>query len=688
MIKPVVVLVALMILTAAACASPEPPGLVAAELSRDLSACQRPTTHGIQVGDLDRGADPCTDFYAYANGTWRSENPIPEGAPAWSRVIEGRNENRSRLKELLARLAQNDDWPQGSAQQLAGDYYASCMDEASIDQAGLEPVAPWLDEIAEAKSAADVQRLLRKLHAVAINVGFTLSGNYGYREPGEFLAYVSGGSLGLPDRDYYLKDEPRFVEAREQYRAHIARLLALAGTSDGADEIVALETRLAEASLDLATASNPTGSDHVAPFATLQTLASHFDWDAYFDEAKLPRGDLSINESKLLEQLDRELSAELVPTWKRYLTFQVLETAGPALSRPFADEISAFRDQYLLGMTDPKPRDVRCLESTETWLPDALGREYVARYFPPAAKQRLQGMLAQLVDALAQELPNIQWLTPETKTKALAKLATYHALVGYPDAWKDYAGVRIERDAYWANVSGARRFAVAANRRLIGGPTPRDYWQLPATATGAYIDFQLGQIALPAGFLPSAAFDLDATDAVSFGAIGAAAAHDITHGIDPLGSENDELGRPVVWWTDADREGFARQAQCVAQQYESYAIEPGVHFNGPQVQSEAVGDLAGVRLAYLALQKSMQTRPVPTVDGFTPEQQLFISYGQFRGAAETLERQRQLVESDSHPTAEYRVIGPLSNLPEFQRAFSCQPGAPMVRPADQRCAVW
>jgi putative endopeptidase len=692
--KPLAAPLALLAL-AAACAPPERPEIELTELNLHVDArsiCTQ-AQHGIESADLNRSIDPCTDFYEFANGTWRAENPIPAGAAAWGRRIASFDENRSRLKEILEQLSRREQWPAGSAEQLAGDHYASCMDEATIEALGLDPLAPWLDEIDAVRSIADVQRVLRELHAIAINVGFTVVGIYAYREPADFIAYVTAGSLGLPDRDYYLKDEPRFVEARDHYRAHIARLLALAGTAEeratqAAADILELETRLAAASLDAATASAPTESDHMAPYAKLKELAPHFDWDTYFDAAKLSRADLSINEAELLIQLEKEWTPDRVPTWKRYLTYSVLETAASSLSKPFVDESFAFKEQYLLGAIELKPRAARCLESTETWLSDALAKKYVERYFPPTAKKRLQGMLRALVSTLKQELASVQWLTTDTKAKALAKLETYNPLVGYPDTWRDYAGVRIRRDTYWANLVAARKFRVEDNRKLIGNPTPRDYWQLPATATGAYIDFQLGQIVLPAGFLLPPAFDVDATDAVNFGAIGISVAHDITHGIDPLGSENDERGRPVTWWTDADNEGFDRQAQCVVNQYEGYFIEPGVHFDGQQVRSEAVGDLAGARLAYLTLEKSLQHHAQPTLDGFTPEQQFFISWGQVRGAAETLERQRELVESDSHPTSKFRVIGPLASMPEFQKAFSCPAGAPMVRSPEQQCSVW
>jgi putative endopeptidase len=646
---------------------------------------------GIEPGDLDRTADPCTDFFAFANGAWRAANLIPPGQQRWSRRLAAGAENRRQLGALLQELASRTDRPRGSVEQQLGDHFGSCMDEAAIDAAGVTPLAPLLAEIAGVRDPDGVQRVIRRLHDLAIPVPFALTAASAYQDPALVVANVAASGLGLSDRDDYLKTDAPSAEKRERYRAHAAAVLALGGTSAEAAqkasaEVLAFETRLAEASLAPAAASDPTKTDHPHTFAQLVALAPRVDWDTYFAEAGLPRADVNVAEPAFLARVSRELEATPVVVWKAYLTWHLLESASPWLARPFADESFAFRDQYLGGASEPKPRAARCLESTETLLGEPLGRVYAERYFPPAAKAKVQEMVRELMAVLKDDVGRLEWMAPVTRQQALAKLAAYDVKVGYPDEWTDHAALVIRRHAFWANVAAGRRFGVEASRRRVGQRTGRAVWQLPPSSPLAYIDVQLNQIALPAGFLQGPAFDLARTDASNYGAVGIGIAHDLTHAIDPGGAEFDADGRPRNWWTDADRQAFAQRAQCVADQYEGYVVEPGLHQDGRRVMNEAVGDLAGVRLAYRALQRSQALRPAPVVDGFTAAQQFFLAWGQYRGVAESSALQRQMVASDSHAVARYRVMGPLATTPEFQQAFACKPGSAMVR--EPRCVVW
>jgi endothelin-converting enzyme/putative endopeptidase len=419
-----------------------------------------------------------------------------------------------------------------------------------------------------------------------------------------------------------------------------------------------------------------------------QLAASRFDWPRYFAEAGLPRADVNVAEPAFLARLDAELDSTPVPVWKAYLTWHLLESASPWLARPFAEESFAFKGKYLGGASEKPARAALCLESTEALLGEPLGRKYAERYFPPAAKARVQEMARELLALLQEEVSGVTWMTPATRKEALAKLAHYDVKVGYPDAWADYSRLAIRRDAFWADVAAARRFGVDADRGRIGQRVSRAIWQLPPSSPDAYIDVQLNLMALPAGFLQPPAFDPAATDAVNYGAIGIGIAHDLTHAIDSLGADFDAAGQPRNWWTDPDRQAFQQAGACVADQYAAYSIAPGVPLDGKRVQGEAIGDSAGVMLAYRALQRSMQRRPLPTIGGFTPEQQFFIAWGQFRGGAESPGLQRQMLAGDPHPVSKYRVIGPLANAPEFQEAFACTAGSVMVRPPDRRCRVW
>ena len=691
--------VVLSMVLAASCATPPPEPAKVATASTDpgrtpsTAPVSATTQRGIEAGDVNRSVDPCSDFYEYANGTWRAQNPIPPGKPRWSRRAVAREANRQKVRALVQELAAKPDWPGGSPEQLVGDHYASCMDEAAIDAAGISPIAPLLADIDAAKTPADVQRVVRRLHDLGIAAPFGEIGAADNHEPKDFLLNLVAGGLGLPDRDAYLKTEPQAAEVRAKYRQHVARVLALGGmpekaTLAAADGVIALEKRLAEASLDAKTAADSAATEHKTTFAQLKELAPHVEWDKYFDEARIPREPINVTEPKFLQQVDKELKTTPVAAWKTYLRWQLLDAASPWLSKAFAEEAFAFKDKTLGGATEMTPRAQRCLESTETLLGEPVGRKYADKYFTPAAKAKAREIANSLVAVLKEDVSGLPWMAADTKKKALEKLELTSVQIGYPDGWKNLSKVQIRRDAFWANIAQARKFNVDDVRRQVGKPTDRNGWQLPPSSPDAYLDPQLNELVLPAGFLQPPYFDVEATDAMNYGALGSGLAHDMTHAFDVTGAALDAMGRAQNWWTDADQKEFQKRAQCIMDQYEGYSIEPGVHHQGKLVLNEALGDQAGVHFAYVALKKSMATHAVPAVGGFTPEQQFFLAWGQFRGEAVRIEAQRQLVKGDPHAVPKFRVIGPLSNLPEFEQAFSCKPGAPMVRPPEQRCAVW
>jgi len=684
---------------AAACATKPPEPAKVATVTPEPAVPQNaappmgPPQNGIEAGDVNRSVDPCTDFYEYANGTWRAQNPIPAGKPRWSRRGVSRDTNKQQVRALVEELAAKSDWPAGSPEQLISDHHASCVDEAAVDAAGLTPVAPLLADLDAIKTPADVQRAIRRLHDLGIAAPFGETGAFDNHEPKDFLLNIVAGGLGLPDRDAYLKADAAAGALRDKYRQHVARVLALGGMPDkataaAATAVLALEKRLAEASLDAKTAGDPAATEHKMTYAQLKALAPHVDWDKYFDEAALPREPVNVTEPKFLQQVDKELKTTPVATWKIYLRWQLLDAASPALSKPFAEEAFAFKDKTLGGASEMSPRAQRCLDSTLALLGEPVGRKYTDKYFPPAAKAKANEIKNNLLAVLKEDVSGLAWMAPDTKQKALAKLDSMSVQLGYPDHWKDFSKVQIRRDAFWANVAQARKFAVDDVRRQVGKPTDRNGWQLPPFSPDAYLDAQLNELVVPAGFLQPPYFNVAATDAANYGALGAGLAHDMTHAFDVTGATLDAAGRAQNWWTDADQKEFHKRAQCIVDQYEGFTIEPGAHHQGKLVLNEALGDQAGIHFAYLALQKSMAAHPVPTVDGFTPAQQFFLAWGQFRGEAMGIETQRQIIKGDTHAVPKFRVIGPLSNLPEFAQAFACKAGAPMVRAADQRCAVW
>jgi endothelin-converting enzyme/putative endopeptidase len=670
-----------------------PPCLLLVLAPAALAADPAPA-HGIETADLDRSAEACTDFYQYANGAWRGANPIPPSMTRWSRRWAAGESAKERLRGILDEVSASRTWAPGSVEQLIGDHYASCMDEARIDALGFEPVRPLLADIDAIKDVAGLQRMIGRLHDLAINVPFGLTSSPDNHDPSQVIGDVYAAGLGLPDRDYYVKTEPRFQEAREKYRAHIASIFKLAGSQEAeakaaAETVFAMEKSLAEAALDNVALRDPAATDHKTAFADLQKLTPRFDWAAYFQSAGIPRADLNVQEPKFLQTVDRQLGETPIASWRTYLRWHLLHAAAPSFSTPFVEESFGFYSRYLGGAKEMKPRWKRCAESTDALLGEALGRKYVEKYFPPEAKVRMQDLVKNLLLAMGDTIRGLDWMGPDTKKKALEKLATFNPKIGYPDTWKDYSRVPVRRDAFWANVVAGTRFNVDDNRRQVGKPVDRGRWGMTPPTSDAYYNPLLNEIVFPAGILQPPAFSIDAVDAVNYGAIGVVIGHEISHGFDDQGAQYDATGRLRNWWTDADLKEFQARGQCVVDQFEGYFIEPGIHHNGKLVLGESIGDFAGARIAYRAFQKSREGKPpAPTIDGFTPEQQFFIAWGQFRGDAIRPEYQRLMVQSDPHPIAKYRVIGPISNLPEFQQAFSCPATSPMVRPPGKRCDVW
>jgi putative endopeptidase len=650
--------------------------------------------HGVYAEDVDRTANACSDFYAYANGAWREKNPIPASMVRWSRRWASGETAKDQLREILDEVSAKTSWPAGSVEQLIGDHYAACMDAPRIESAGIKPIAPLLGEIAALHDVAGVEKMVGRFHDMGIPVPFGIASGSDNHEPTQVIAQIYASGLGLPDRDYYVKTEPRFQEAREKYLAHVARMFELTGlpapkAKAAAQTVFDQEKALAEHSLDNVALRDPRATDHKMTFADMQKIAPHFDWTGYFEGAGLPRADLNVAEPAFLTELDRQLVQLPLASWKTYLQWHLLNAAAPSLSEAFVQADFDFFGAYLGGAKEMKPRWKRCVESTDALLGEALGRKYVEEYFPPEAKARMQGLVKNILLAMGETIRGLDWMGDATKAKAAQKLATFNPKIGYPDKWKDYSRVKIQRASFWDDVVAGQRFNVADDRAQIGKPVDRGRWGMTPPTSNAYYNPLLNEIVFPAGILQPPVFRMDATDAVNYGSIGVVIGHEISHGFDDQGAQYDAQGRLQNWWTAEDLERFHERGQCVARQFEGYFIEPGIHHNGKLVLGESIGDLAGARIALRAYELSRRGKgPEPTLDGFTPEQQFFVAWGQVRGDETRPETQRLMVQSDPHPVAQYRVLGPLSNMEEFARAFSCPAGSAMVRPPEKRCEIW
>jgi putative endopeptidase len=667
---------------------------VFAVLSVALVQPQSGTLRGIEVSDINRSVDACSDFYEFANGKWRAENPIPAAMPRWSRRWAAGEAAKDRLHEILDQVSALPAEPKGSVEQLIGDFYGACTDETTVNSLGAKPVLSLLTEIDQIRDVAAVQRMIGRFHAIGIRVPFQLAGGSDNHKPTDVIAQISAGGLGMPDRDYYVKPDARFKEAREKYVAHVANMFRLAGVPDAmatadAASVVRMETRFAEVSLDNVALRDPAATDHKMSFGELQRLAPSFNWAAYYKAAGLTPAALNVAEPRFLQAFSRDLTAEPVAQWKVYLKWHLLNSAALSLSDEFVREDFAFNGAFLNGATEMKPRWKRCVELTDSLLGEALGKKYVEKYFPPEAKARMQELVKNLLTAMGETIQGLDWMSADTKRRAAEKLSTFNPKIGYPDRWKDYSEVPISRTSFWEDVLAGRGFNVKDDLSTIGKPVDRGRWGMTPPTSDAYYNALLNEIVFPAGILQPPAFSMDTNDAVNYGAIGVVIGHEISHGFDDQGAQYDAQGRLSDWWTPEDLKKFQARTDCVVRQFDNYFVEPGVHHNGKLVLGESIGDLAGAKIAHRAFQIAQRGKePIPTIDGFTPEQQFFIAWGQFRGDAVRPEFARTMVQGDPHPIGKFRVIAPLSNLPAFAQAFSCKPDAPMVRAPSDRCEVW
>ena len=660
-----------------------------------LPAQQKPL-HGIDVSDLDRKVSPCQDFYEFANGSWRAHNPIPASQVIWSKRWAAGETTKEVLHGILEEASANAaSAPAKSTERLIGDYYGACMNEKAINALGVGALKRESEMIQSIKTIADLQVAITTLNQEAIYAPFGFGSTQNPHHPTQVIADAFAAGLGLPDRDYYFKDDAKSKETRQKYVEHVSAMFVLAGfdqtvAASAAQTVMKMETGLAGASLTNVELRDPYATDHQMNLDEAQKLTPDFNWTIYFQARGLnPDGAINVDQPKFLQEFQRQLQQSSLDDWKTYLTWHLLRSAAPSLSTPFVEENFAFNQKYLQGAAEMKPRWKRCVESTDANLGEALGKKYVEKTFSPEAKARMQEMVNNILAALHDDILTLTWMSDETKQKALLKLSTFNPKVGYPDRWKDYSSVEITRDSFWNDVVAARRFAVRDDAELIGKPVDRGRWGMTTPTSNAYYNPLLNEIVFPAGILLPPMFDVNATDAVNYGGIGPVIGHEISHGFDDQGAKYDSTGELKDWWTPADYKEFQGRGKCVVDQFSGYTVDGGMHINGKLVLGESIGDLGGVKLAYLAFEKSMKGKPrPPDQDGFTPEQQFFISWGQARGDEIRPDAQRQFVLTNPHPVSKYRVIGPLCNLPEFHDAFDCKAGDAMVRPTEQRCTIW
>jgi putative endopeptidase len=656
----------------------------------------RAQLRGIPVQNLDRSLNACTDFDAFANGRWRAEHPMPPTQTTWSEKTITQEDTRARLRVLAEEDAKKArQLPLGSPGQLTGDFYGACMDQKRVNDRGLDPLRTRLKSIDSVQDAKPLVDAIVQVQKIRIAAPLSLDSVQDLHNPARMIAQVEIGGLSLPDRDYYLSEEPRFKDVREKYDKHIQKMMALAGKNEeeaqhAAAAVILIETTLAQNALSRVDLRDPGAEDHPMSFAELKSLAPHFDWEHEFQTLHVSReGHVNVSQPKLTQAFDKLLGSASIEDWREYLNWRVLNEAAPYLASSFDQTHFDFYGTTLTGAKEQLPPWQRCVIATDSMLGEALGHEYVDRYLPPEAKARAREMAVNIVNELKLSIETRHWMSAPTKAKALEKMNALNIKVGYPDKWKDYAGVRIERGAYLEAVLSARSYDVRDRLGQIGKPVDRSRWGMTPPTLNAYYSPEMNEIVVPAGYLQPPGFDAKGLDAINYGAVGVSIGHEISHGVDDSGAQFAADGKLENWWSERDYKEFQARTACTTAQYDNYFVEPGLHLQGKLVTGEALGDLGGVNLSYRAYKRSRAAKgPEPNVDGFTPDQQFFLAEAQWRGTVVRPETARRNVSTDPHPPGKYRVIGPLSNMPEFQQAFQCEAGDAMVRPEATRCALW
>jgi len=655
-----------------------------------------PYSPSLDLGSMDKSIDPCVNFYKYACGGWQKKNPIPADQTGWGVYGKLYQDNLDFLRGILEQAASNTNQRDAVAQKI-GDFYASCTNEVGIEKSGMEPIKAELDAIAKLQSVREMATLVARLQMTAWGYRSILFRGGSDQDPDDsesVIASLDQGGLGLPDRDYYTKEDAKSKETREKYVQHVQKVFELLGDDAGtakknAETLMRMETALAKASMTRVDRRDPYKLKNKMKIPGLEELAPNFDWKTYYAALQYPKIEiLNVGDPAFFKQVNASLVSEPLANWKTYLRFHVADGASPFLSAKFVDENFEFYRKYLRGAKEQQPRWKRCVQYSDYMLGEALGQAYVRKVFSPELKQSTLDMVRRIEDAMAKRIQALDWMSAETKTQALVKLQGIRNKIGYPDKWRDYGPVKIERADFLENVQRATEFEHRREIAKIGRPVDRGEWLISPATVDAYYNPQMNDINFPAGVLQPPLYDAKLDDAPNYGDTGGTIGHELTHGFDDEGSQFDARGNLKNWWKEEDRKKFDERTKCVSDQYSSYVVVEDVHINGELTKGEDVADLGGEILAYIAWGAANVGKNLQPIDGLTPEQRFFIGFAQWDCANVRPEDQRVRAQTDPHSPPEYRINGVVVNMPEFAKAFSCRAGQPMVKAAEKICRVW
>ncbi len=682
--------------TLAACQraeQPAPDAAAAPSLSIDLSkVAQQPIA--FQPGDLDPSIQACQDFNGYVNSRWLAANPVPGDRTTWG-AFPALGERSLQVQHELAKAAAAGTWPAGSMEQKVGDFFAAGMDEAAIEAAGLAPIQPDLDRIAALASTSEIPAYLGQAYAKGQGMLFGFFAMADYNDSTTNIAYAIQGGLSLPEKGYYLEDREDFQAARAAFLVHVAKLMQLAGADEAtaqaqAEQVMAFETRLAKASLGRVEMRDPATRYNPVALADADASTPNFNWTAFFAALDVPAPQtFSLATPGFFKEFDAMLADVPLEQWQTWLRFKAIDGASPFLSSAFEQANYEFYRKTLAGQAQMQERWKRVLGALNGSMGEGFGQLYVAQAFPPESKAKMEQLVGNLMQALKVRLENLEWMSEETKAKAIEKWSSFTPKIGYPDTWRDWSGLSVSREGYAANLMAAAAFNTRYMLDKIGKPVDRSEWGMSPQTVNAYYRATANEIVFPAAILQPPFFDVNADDALNYGGIGAVIGHEMLHGFDDQGSKFDAVGNMANWWTDEDRARFEERATKLADQYSGYEALPGLFVNGRLGLGENIADLGGTTVAYDAMKRAQgEGYADPMIDGFSQDQRFYMNWATVWRIAFTEAQLKQQLQVGPHSPGMFRAIGAPSNQPAFAAAFGCKDGDRMVRSGDARVVIW
>jgi putative endopeptidase len=649
---------------------------------------------GLNMANLDRSVSPCEDFNQFANGGWLKNNPVPAAESRWGSFNELRDNNNAALRAVVDAAVAQPNAPKGSSTQMVGDFYAAGMDSAAIERAGITPLKPELDRINAIKDRATLLQTIARQKMLGSSALFGFGVSQDRKNSTQHIASIRQGGLGLPDRDYYLNTDARSKSVMEEYERHVSRMFQLLGDPEAkarqnAAKVVAMETRLAKASMSRVQQRDPYATYNKMSIAEVQKLAPNFNWNTLLGKLNAKAAtEMIVAQPDFFKEANTMLATVPVTDWKTYLRWHLVRSTANYLPMAFVQESFNFYSKFLSGTKEMQPRWKRILGTTDATIGEALGQAYVEKTFSPEAKAKALEMVNNLRSAFQEHVKNLDWMSETTKQQALTKLNAFAVKIGYPDKWRDYTGLNISRTSFLQNMMNAAQWNYSRNVAKLGQPVDRTEWGMTPPTVNAYYNPSMNEIVFPAGILQPPFFDPNADDAVNYGGMGAVIGHELTHGFDDQGSQYDPEGNLRDWWTAEDKAKFKQRTDLVDRQYSAFQPLDSVFVNGKLTMGENIADIGGLNIAFSALQKAIANKNVGKIDGFTPDQRFFLAWGQIWRNNSTPAALRQQVLTDPHSPAQFRINGPLSNMPQFYKAFGCGPGNKMYRADAERIHIW